>query len=200
MPKVLLRSLLLSMAALFVLSLTPMAAFAHDGAHEIEDTSSNEAVTTLRDKVMSEKDEHQQDRQNKLTEAKLKICEVRKKNITRIMTRSVTRAENQLGVFTKISDRVQAFYVKKGKNLSNYDELVSAVHGAKAQAQADIATLKTLNDFTCDGDDPKGDAAAFKAALETVRSDLKAYRTAVKNLIVGVKSVQSTTVKEGEQQ
>jgi len=200
MPKTLFRSSLLGAAVVLIISLAPAAVFAHDGEHDGEDTSTHETMHTLRDTVVSERDDRQQNRQNKLTEAKQKVCEVREKNITRIMNRSVARAEAQLGVFTKISDRVQAFYVKKGKTLSNYDELVAATNSAKAQAEADIASLKTLDEFDCSSDDPKGDASAFKEALETVRSDLKAYRTAVKNLIVGVKSVQSTAKEEGEQQ
>ncbi len=109
------------------------------------------------------------------------------------MTRSITRAERQLKLFGTIADRVKAFYVDKGYSVDNYDELVAAVETAKADAQANLETLKGLGSFECDAEDPKGDIEAFKLALKSISQDLKDYRTSVKNLIVGVKSAQSSS-------
>ena len=47
--------------------------------------------------------------------------------------------------------------------------------------------------FKCDGTDPKGAVSSFKDALKSEIAALQAYRTSVKNLIVGVKSVQGNT-------
>jgi hypothetical protein len=91
-----------------------------------------------------------------------------------------------------IAERTEKFYTDKGKTVTNYDDLVAAVNNAKTTTQADVANLKTLigNGFDCSGDNPKGTAASVKAAIEQTRTDMKAYKTAVKNLIVAVKSVQ----------
>jgi hypothetical protein len=134
-----------------------------------------------------------------LSGGKLKTCQNRQTEITSIMTRSVTRAQNQLDLFATIASRTEGFYTKRGKTLTNYDNLVAAIASAKAQAETDLQTLKGFS-FSCDSSDPKGQITAFKAALATERSDLQAYRTAVKNLIVGVKSVQGATTQSEAQQ
>ncbi len=145
--------------------------------------------------------------QTRLADAKLKVCQLREKNIDNIMSRMGDRGVKQLDVFTKIADRTEAFYVKSGKVLSNYDALVADVTAKKADAQAAVtAAQSTTVTFKCDGTDPKGAVSSFKTSLEAQNQALKAYKTAVKNLIVGVKSVQGTTTSsdvkqtEGSQQ
>lgn len=133
--------------------------------------------------------QRQETRQAKLSEAKLKLCEAREKNITTIMNRAITRAQNQVKLFDTIAERVKTFYADKGIVLDNYDELVAAIATAKADVESDIEVLKTLS-FSCDSDDPRAEVEAFKEGLENIRHSLKDYRTAVKNLIVGVKSAQ----------
>jgi len=121
---------------------------------------------------------------------KLHACENRKGKITSIIDRAVTRSQNQIDLFDKIVTRTKAFYVSKGKTLDTYGDLVAAVDAAKAKAEADLSTVKANSAFKCDDSDPQGDIDAFKAAVKQEIQDLKAYRTAIKNLIVGVKSVQ----------
>lgn len=132
--------------------------------------------------------------QTRLADAKLKACENRQKAIKNIMARVADRGTKQLDVFTKISERIQAFYTNKGKTLSNYDALVAEVNTKKAAAEAAVQTVKdSSTTFACDGDNPKGIMDSFKESLKAEITALKDYRTAVKNLIVGVKSVQGTT-------
>lgn len=139
--------------------------------------------------------------QARLSAAKLKVCQRRQKVITNIMAGLTTRAEKQLGVFTKISERTQAFYAKQGKTLSNYSELVADANAKKAAAQAAADELRFSSTFfKCDGNDPKGAAQAFKDSLHHVNAALKDYKVAVKNLIVGVKSVQGTTTSSRNDQ
>lgn len=167
------------------------------------DGSGDDRRKDLKARLQELKEQRQQKRQQRLAANKLRVCELRKTKITNIMNRAVTRAERQLELFSKIAERVKDFYVDKGYSLDNYDELVAAVDAAKAKAEADLATLQALEPFDCDSDDPKGNAEAFKLALETVRKDLKDYRTSVKNLIVGVKSANSAATggtEEGGQQ
>jgi DNA-binding transcriptional ArsR family regulator len=121
----------------------------------------------------------------------LRVCENRAKNIEAIMTRSIKRAEHQGKLFTTIAERVKAFYVEKGKTVANYDELVAAVDSAKTTLDTHLAALKEV-EFACDSDDPKGSIDSFKEAHQQVLTDLKALRTAVKNLIVGVRSAQGS--------
>jgi hypothetical protein len=140
----------------------------------------------------------------KLADNKLKVCQRHEKTITNIMSRLRDRGTKQLDVFGKIADRTEAFYVKSGKSLSNYDVLVADVATKKAAAQTAVASLKsTSTTFDCNSTDPKGVAAGFKDSLKAEISALNDYKTAIKNLIVGVKSVQSTastsTTEGGEE-
>ena len=145
--------------------------------------------------------------QTKLADVKLKVCQKREKTIDNIMTRMGDRSLKQLDVFTKIAERTEAFYVKSGKILDNYDALVAEVTATQANAQVAVtAAQSTTVTFKCDGTNPKGAADSFKTNLEARNQALKAYKTAVKNLIVGVKSVQGTITSndvkqtEGSQQ
>jgi hypothetical protein len=196
MQKLVRRGLLLAVTAFFAVTLlAPVAVSAIEGRDNPEDstTSSNDSSSSrseLKEKLEQKRAERKSKAQERLTAAKQQVCENRKEKIAAIMKRAVTRAENHVSVFDKITTRVKDFYTKKGNTLANYDELVAAVDAAKAKAVADIETLKTLDELDCSSEDPKGNAEDFKTALGTVKEDLKAYRTAVKNLIVGVKSVQ----------
>lgn len=132
--------------------------------------------------------------QTKLTEAKLRACQNRQKAITNIMARIADRGQKQLTLFSTIATRTETFYTDKGKTLSNYDALVADVTAKAAAAQTAVDTIKSdSTGFSCDSSDPKGFVASFKDSLKSEISALQAYRTSVKNLIVGVKSVQSTT-------
>ncbi len=135
--------------------------------------------------------------ETRLSEAKLKACENRQTAIKNIMTRISDRGQKQITLFGKIAERVQAFYVDKGRTLENYDALVANATETKEAAQAAVdATEATAVEFSCDGENPKGIAETFKTNLNAQKTALKDYKTAVKDLIVGVKSVQSTTNSE----
>lgn len=132
--------------------------------------------------------------QTRLQDAKLRSCEAREKAITSIMARMAERGDKQLALFTTIADRVQAFYIEKGNTLANYEALTAEVEAKKATATSAVeAVASQSDDFSCEGDDPRGVVDAFKQAQREKLQALKDYKTAVKNLIVGVKSVQSTT-------
>lgn len=130
----------------------------------------------------------------RLEAAKLKACQNREKAINNIMARIANRGSKQLDVFNKIAERTESFYTDKGKPLSNYDALVADVNAKKAAAQTEVDAVKASNvTFKCDGSDPKGAISSFKDNLKAKIAALKDYKTAIKNLIVGVKSVQGTT-------
>lgn len=139
--------------------------------------------------------EHREAIGEKLTAKKLKACENRQASINNRTARISDRGTKHLALFTSIAERAEAFYAKKGKVLANYDALVAEVEAKKAAAQTAVDTIATSKaTFTCEGNDPKLAVADFKANLTLRNTALKEYRTAVKNLIVGIKSVNSTTV------
>jgi hypothetical protein len=129
-----------------------------------------------------------------LAAAQLKSCQQREKAITNILARIADRGQKQLTLFGTIATRTETFYTDKGKTLSNYDALVADVNAKQAAAQTEVNAVGSASSgFSCTGSDPKGFVTSFQDSLKAEISALQDYRTAVKNLIVGVKSVQGST-------
>ncbi len=134
---------------------------------------------------------------DKLKNEKQKLCEKKQEKVSNAMTRISDRGQKQLGVFTKISERVQKFYLDKGKVLDNYDALVADVSQKKEAAETALEAIKTSPDnYTCNDDNAQEYVQTFKQNHKIATDALKEYKTAVKNLIVGVKSVQGTASRE----
>jgi hypothetical protein len=158
-------------------------ALAHDGTDDSSHTS-----PTL---THTEGAENEQEAEAHLA-AKQNACQAHQKVINATMQRIAARGQRHLAVFDKISTRVENFAETKAKKPSNYDALVSDVNAKKDAAQSALDKIKSDSvSFKCDGTDPKGVASSFKADLKSEIAALKDYKTALKNLIVGVKSANS---------
>ncbi|HSX18258.1 MAG TPA: hypothetical protein VLE51_02815 [Candidatus Saccharimonadales bacterium] len=130
--------------------------------------------------------------ETRLQDAKLKACQKHEAVINKIMANIAERGQKRLGVYTTIATRVEDFYTKKSKTVTNYDTLVADVNTKKTAAQDAIDKIKTDKaNFKCDGTDPKGVAQGFKDDLKLEIQALHAYQQSIKDLIVAVKSVQS---------
>ena len=129
----------------------------------------------------------------KLTAVKLEVCQKRETEITNIMARMGDRGQKQLDLFAGIATRAENFYAEKGKTLSNYNALVTDSTNKKNAAQLAVKAVKSaVSSFKCDGDNPKATATSFKNIVKIQIDALNTYKQSVKNLIVGIKSVQST--------
>lgn len=171
---------------------TKTAVDVHSGSLHESEVGTGQRRSGTEDKTAIA-EQHQAKSEARLADKQLKVCQQREKTITNIMSRLSDRGTKQLDVFGKIAERTEAFYAKSGKTLPNYDALVADVAAKKATAQTTVAAVKdTSTTFNCDGTNPKGIAASFKDKLKAEIATLHEYRTAIKNLIVGVKSVQST--------
>ncbi len=161
----------------------------HETSTETEKSGTGDAAQTETEKTG---DHH-------LQGVKLKICDKRQSAITDKMSRIAERGQKQLDLFSSIATRVETFYANKGVTLTNYDALVAAVDAQKVVSQAAVDAVKADKaDFKCDGTDPAGAATSFKADLKSEITALKDYRTSVKNLIVGVKSVVTPETSKTE--
>lgn len=128
----------------------------------------------------------------KLSATNLEICNSRKDSIDRRVARISERTEKQLALFNGISERAQTFYTSRGDVLENYDTLTADVTAKKDAATVAVATLIAQKDvFDCEADDPKGTIATYKSILNDAIAALREYRTSIKDLIVGIKSVNS---------
>ncbi|QQG51106.1 MAG: hypothetical protein HZB75_01185 [Candidatus Saccharibacteria bacterium] len=169
-------------------------------AVETDETTQTQTTTeSEREKLRQSAQDRIEDRKERLSDAKQKLCEARKERITRSIKRVSSRGERHLKVFATITDRVTTFYKNKGKTLSNYDILVADVAAKKTAAEVAVrATAAYENTFDCSGDDPKGVLKSFRTTVAAQREAMKKFRTAIKNLIVGVKSVQAEEVRSNE--
>lgn len=193
MKKIIMNRALLTLAAVFsVLAVSQAVVQAHgtEAEHEHPTTTAIERKETAQANMAERKEQ----RVAKLEAKKLETCKKREAAINKKMSSIADRATKQLAVFTKISDRTQAFYTEKGRTLATYDTLVADVTAKRAAAETAAVTIKSTSvEFKCDGTDPKGAAASFKESQKTMNTALKEYKTSVKNLIVGVKSVNGKT-------
>lgn len=126
----------------------------------------------------------------RLDDAKRRVCANHQVSINKLMTRIIEQRQKQIDHISEISTRVQAFYVKQGHELANYDALVSDAGAKKAAAQAALDAAKPSATFACDGEGPKAELQAFRDKRSVVIAAIKDYRKSVKTLIEGVKSVQ----------
>lgn len=177
----------------------PAAVVAQDGTDKLsEETIRQKTEQTAKAKETAREakaqltqtaKERREAMKERLEGRKLKACQNREKAVTNIMVRIADRGQKQVDLFTKIADRTQQFYADKGLSVNSYDELVADVNAKKAAAQSAVDSVKSTSvEFKCDGDNPRGVADSFKQSKNDQNLALKAYKTAVKDLIVGVKS------------
>jgi len=160
-----------------------------------EQTITEEDTTEKRTKpeaatVRESREEKKEIARERLSATKLKVCTIQKEKITNIMERVIERSQRHIDTITAISDRTKTFYEEKGYELDIYVTLTEAVETARVAAQTEAEGLMSESDFTCESDGPKSDIQDFRNQVLAKRDAIGAYRSAVKNLIVAVKSVQ----------
>lgn len=138
-----------------------------------------EAETEVSDLKKQHAEHKAADRQN--------FCNMHKDNLTgkfKGLTTSATAIQTHIdSVYVK----VQAFVADKSLTVDTYDTLVANANTAKAKAAADIAAL-TPPTLDCTSATVATDVATFKVTATQTRTDLKAYRDAVKELFKAVKA------------
>lgn len=145
------------------------------------------------------KAERQAKAAEKLSETKQRICQRRETIINNLMDRMNSRGEKHFELITKISTRVQEYKNSQSLEVSNYDQLLAAVEASKTAAQTALDTVsQTQAEFKCDGTDPKGAASSFKDNMKAQNEALKAYRDAVKDLLVAVKQAQAVASQDDD--
>jgi|SRR3990167_5442880 len=128
------------------------------------------------------------------TSGRQQSCDVREARVEAIMNRMANRGQRQIELFSTIATRVETFYTDKQLSVSNYEDLIADISTKKIAAQAAVDDLKdAIPDFQCDTSMTRGAIANFKDEHKAMREALKAFKTAVKDLIVAVKTAQAGT-------
>lgn len=191
-----LRILFVSLLAIVVACSLPLALSAEESRPEKSSPTTEERHQMTQSERTQTEREHTQ---TKLHDAKLRVCQNWQKLITTIMSRIVEREQKHINLISTIAERVEHFYAIKGRVVANYDTLVAEVATKKDSAQVAVNAIKASSTtFNCDADDPKGIANTFKESVRQAAAAIAAYKTAVKNLIVAVKSAQGTASGEGQ--
>lgn len=131
-----------------------------------------------------------------LDEVKLKVCEKKAENITKRSTHLVELVDKMIKVFTSIAGRVEQYYLTKvvpaGSTLPTYDALVAEI-ATKQNALTPLveAAQADATNFSCTGNNPKAQLTQYRSDMQAVIQGLKDYRTAIKNLIVAVRTLKS---------
>ena len=138
--------------------------------------------------------------QNRLSEAKMKVCQNFEKTADRRIDRLNSFAQNMFEKFDSIAMRVENYYTSsvlpKGKTVANYNSLVGDIASKKAIVQTALAKAQSDGaDFSCNADSPRNKLIQYRTDMQAVKTDLKNYRTSIKNLIVAVHSVVGTENK-----
>ncbi len=135
----------------------------------------------------------------KLADTKLRVCQNRETIIGNLMTRIGDRGQKQLELVDTIAARVDAYKVEKQLTVAGYEVLATEVAARKAAATTAVAAAKdTKVEFKCDGTDPKGAASTFKDGLKLQNEAIRAYRDAVKSMLVAVKQAQKAVTDTTE--
>jgi len=136
--------------------------------------------------------------QTRLSQATLTACQAKEDRINKRMEQLEDLAANMFQKFDAIALRVEEYYASKvvssGKTVENYNSLVADIEAKKVLVQTNLSSAKSnAGSFSCSGNDPKGQLTQFRVDMQTVKKSLKDYRTAIKNLIVAVRSVTGET-------
>jgi len=144
-----------------------------------------------RQAALKQKSESEQEKDRQKQEKFRKACENRTGTFKTRLGNIDTRTQKQLDTMDKIVERVKTFKTNKNLTVDNYDALLADV-AAKRQVVVDLHDVlkQQTTSFTCGDDQSQAQAnvQTFKDALKQEIDAIKAYRTAIKNLIVAVKT------------
>lgn len=183
-----------------------VALFSIPTVHAVSENASSKAQERLekveikRQELSDKLEAIKEQRSEKLSENRLKVCENRQATINKIIANSATQSEKHLAVFQKIEDRVVTFYEEKTLSLDTYDTLLATVDEKEAAAIAAIDLAKETT-FSCDDADATNPGSLARELVKSEHTALKEYRTAIKDLLVAIKTTaaQSTDAAESEE-
>ena len=135
--------------------------------------------------------------EGRLDANKQRVCEHHKAVIERILAHANNRGEHHLLVFATIASRVEDFYKDKDLDVANYQELVDEVNSKHDDAEAAIQAVDDDINLDCEGANPVGRVNTFIHRVKEMHMALKDYRTAIKDLIVGIRP--AAEAEEGDE-
>ncbi len=146
---------------------------------EVETEVEVESHKTIEDLKKTEKEHTKEDRQKSCTVAEHGL-ETKIASLSKNATAFQVRVDNALTMAI-------AFQKDNNLTISNFDTLLSAAEAARTQAASSVSVLSALNtNLDCTQPDVAQKIAEFKIAAGKARTDLKAYKTAVKAILAAL--------------
>lgn len=161
--------------------------------HSINDASDSPKVKPSKQDKEVAKEQAKAQKRERLNAKKLATCKKHASHVSSVMQDLDTRGSKQLAVFEKIATRTQEFVTTHQVSVANYDSLVAAVTATHSAAQNASANVQSVHHkWSCTSDGPKADIDNYKAAKKEEIAALKAYKDAVRALVLAVKSAASS--------
>lgn len=131
-----------------------------------------------------------------LPTTKMTSCAARVDSVKTRMAQLLKLVTTMENTFDKIATRVETYYKSKviptGKTVSTYDNLVMDISNQKATVGKALTKAQTdIDGFNCISQNPKVLMSEFRQDMQSVKTDLNNYRTAIKDLIAAVRPVSA---------
>jgi len=130
----------------------------------------------------------------KLSEVRLRLCNARAKNISMRFNKLVSMGNKSHDVSHARIEKVDNFYndklVSEGFSLDNYETLKTDMDTKEANVHSILDKIEANGQsFSCDSEDPKGQADTFRDDMKTLISANKDYRVSVRKFVVAVRDL-----------
>lgn len=158
--------------------------------------AAKERAQAAREKATARLEARKLEITTKLDAARKERCEAREERINKIIGKAAEQSTKQLDVFRKIEDKVVAFYADKQLSADNYDALLTAANEKEAAVQVAIESTEVIL-LDCEAEGAARELGTLaRSSVKTLHEALKEYRTAIKDLIVGVKQANDAANAE----
>ncbi len=136
-----------------------------------------------------------EDKSTRTDAERTKVCEVHKQGLT---TKFTVIARNSASFQTRIDDvytKAMAYQTSNKISTTDLTALIVAADSARATSATSVANLQNVTppSIDCNNASVAQDVATFKVAATQTRTDLKAYKAAVKAVLQALKAATDTT-------
>lgn len=166
---------------------------AREAAKDQAERLREQAKQDVEKKRESAKQENEQEREQKKQEREHK-CESHKHGLETKVGNLNKNGQKHLDHFNKVYANALEFQKTNNLNPAGFADLTAKADAAKAKAEASVATLNSLQPTVdCQKDTVATDVSAFKTAATQARSDLQAYKLAIKDVLKALETAKETT-------
>jgi hypothetical protein len=147
-----------------------------------------------REQTKTQLEEAKKNVKQKLETKRLETCTQRTARINTLLKDNATRSQGTLTKFASVLQRVEDYKTAHNLTVANYDGLVADVKAKEAAAASAIGTVSGTT-FDCTSQDANAVGKFQTGVIKDELNAIKAYRTAIKNLITAVKQAADAAAK-----